>query len=120
MNTIQDVLQAMILYDAGDPARIQHFIKVHSFARIIGTAEGLDDKTLFTLESAAVIHDIGIKKAEAQFGRCDGRCRKSLVRRKRKLYCVPAVCRRIRFSVSAGFVRITIPIIQSGELTTKS
>ena len=72
MNTIQDVLQAMILYDAGDPARIQHFIKVHSFARIIGTAEGLDDKTLFTLESAAVIHDIGIKKAEAQFGRCDG------------------------------------------------
>ena len=72
MNTIQDVLQAMILYDAGDPARIQHFIKVHSFARIIGTAEGLDDKTLFTLESAAVIHDIGIKKAEAQFGHCDG------------------------------------------------
>lgn len=62
----------MISYDTDNPARIQHFIKVHSFARIIGTAEGLDAKTLFTLEAAAVIHDIGIKKAEEQFGRCDG------------------------------------------------
>ena len=26
----------------GDPKRIQHFIKVHEFARLIGTAEGMD------------------------------------------------------------------------------
>ena len=72
MNTIQDVLFAMIQYDSGDPARIQHFLKVHAFARIIGLAEGLDTASLFILEAAAIIHDIGIQNALKTYGRCDG------------------------------------------------
>ena len=72
MNTIQDVLFAMIQYDSGDPARIQHFLKVHAFARIIGLAEGLDTAPLFILEAAAIIHDIGIQNALKTYGRCDG------------------------------------------------
>lgn len=33
-------------------------MKVHSFARIIGTKEGLDETSLFILEAAAYTHDM--------------------------------------------------------------
>ncbi len=62
----------MITYYAHDPARIQHFLKVHAFAKIIGEAERLDAHTQFILETAAIVHDIGIKPAEEAYGRCDG------------------------------------------------
>jgi hypothetical protein len=63
---------AMIRYDEGDPRRIQHFLKVHAFARLIGKQEGLDPVVLFRLECAAYVHDIGIHEGERQFGRNDG------------------------------------------------
>lgn len=64
--------QAMIHFDGGDPRRIQHLIKVHSFAKLIGECEGLDAQTLCILEVAALTHDIGIKPAEEKYGYCDG------------------------------------------------
>ena len=63
----------MIEFYRDDPARIQHFIKVHSFAKLIGEEEHLDEKLLYILEAAAYVHDIGIRPAEAKFGRCDGK-----------------------------------------------
>ena len=68
----QKLIREMIRFYAGDPARIQHFLKVHSFARLIGTSEGLDAETLGTLEAAAVVHDIGIKPAEEKYGSAAG------------------------------------------------
>ncbi len=53
--------------------RIQHFTKVHSYARLIGIGEELDDASLFILEAAAYTHDIGIRVAEEKYGRCDGK-----------------------------------------------
>ena len=63
----------MIEFYRDDPARIQHFVKVHSFAKLIGEEEHLDEKLLYILEAAAYVHDIGIRPAEAKFGRCDGK-----------------------------------------------
>ena len=63
----------MIAYYVGDPKRIQHFTKVHSYARLIGIGEELDDASLFILEAAAYTHDIGIRVAEEKYGRCDGK-----------------------------------------------
>lgn len=63
----------MIIYFAGDPKRIQHFIKVHSFARLIAQNEELTEEQLFIVEAAAYVHDIGIKPAEREHGKCDGR-----------------------------------------------
>lgn len=40
---------AMISYMYGDASRIQHFVKVHSYASLIGTMEHLDTHTLFIL-----------------------------------------------------------------------
>ena len=69
---LDDLLDRMIAYDAGDTKRIMHFIKVHEFARLIGKQEELDETTLFILEAAAYTHDIGIHVAEEKYGRCDG------------------------------------------------
>lgn len=73
MDLLHELTLAMIKYYQGDPKRIQHFIKVHSFARLIGIAEKLDDETLFILETAALTHDIGIKPAELKFNSCGGK-----------------------------------------------
>ena len=70
---ISSLIDEMIVYDKGDPKRIQHFIKVHDFARTIGQLEGLDDDTLYILESAAVVHDIGIHVCEEKYGSCEGK-----------------------------------------------
>ena len=55
MNT---VATEMIKYYAGDKKRINHFIKVHGYAKAIGEAEGLDERTMLILETAAYVHDI--------------------------------------------------------------
>ncbi len=72
-NQLEDLCRRMIVFDSGDPKRIQHFLKVHSFARIIGMGEELDEASLFILEAAAYTHDIGVRPAEEKYGRCDGK-----------------------------------------------
>ena len=67
------LINEMIKYNKNDPKRIQHFIKVHSFAKTIGVLEHLDKETLFTLETAAITHDIGIKLSEEKYGKCTGK-----------------------------------------------
>ena len=70
---MEDLIVKMTEFNAGDPKRIQHFTKVHSYARLIGIGEELDDASLFILEAAAYTHDIGIRVAEEKYGRCDGK-----------------------------------------------
>ena len=70
---LDDLFMDMIAYYDGDPKRIQHFTKVHSYARLIGIGEELDEASLFILEAAAYTHDIGIRVAEEKYGRCDGK-----------------------------------------------
>lgn len=60
---LQQLLEAMIAYMGGDARRIQHFIKVHALAQLIGRQEQLNERTQFILEAAALTHDIGIKMA---------------------------------------------------------
>ncbi|WP_304155290.1 HD domain-containing protein [Megamonas hypermegale] len=73
MDLLHELTLSMIKYYQGDPKRIQHFIKVHSFARLIGIGEKLDADTLFVLEAAALTHDIGIKPAKAKFNSSGGK-----------------------------------------------
>lgn len=67
------LISKMIAYYTGDPKRIHHFIKVHSFAKTIGELERLDDNTQFILETAAIVHDIGIKISEEKYGSSAGK-----------------------------------------------
>lgn len=78
MNKIDALTSEMIGYFSGDAKRIQHFIKVHEFCALIGRAEQLDEHTLFVLEAAALVHDIGIKPAERLYGSCGGKLQEEL------------------------------------------
>lgn len=73
MNRIDRLYMEMIRYYQGDPKHIQHFVKVHSFSRLIGQGEGLDEDTMYILEAAALVHDIGIKVGMEKYGRSDGK-----------------------------------------------
>lgn len=73
MNKTDTLLMKMIEYYEGDPKRIQHFLKVYQFAGFIGRNEQLDHETQYILETAALVHDIGIKAAEAKFGSSNGK-----------------------------------------------
>ena len=75
---IQNILNEMIKYDTGDVLRIQHFIKVYSFAHMIGELEGMSDEALEILDIASILHDIGIHPAEKKYGNCMGKYQEEL------------------------------------------
>ena len=70
---LEKLFLEMIAYYSGDPKRIQHFTKVHSYAKLIGELSGMRGEELLTLEAAAYVHDIGIKVAEEKYGSSNGR-----------------------------------------------
>lgn len=71
--TLEPLILKMISYDHGSPERIQHFLKVHSFAKTIAVSEQLDEKTLFITEAAAIVHDIGIRLCLEKYGDGNGK-----------------------------------------------
>ena len=64
---------AMIELYKGDAKRIQHFCKVHSYAKLIAETENVDKKCQFIIEAAALTHDIGIHICEEKYGSCNGK-----------------------------------------------
>ena len=68
-----ELIIKMTEFNAGDPKRIQHFIKVYEFAHVIGVKEQLEEQQLRILDMAAIMHDIGIRPSEEKYGRCDGK-----------------------------------------------
>lgn len=68
MEKIQELAMAMIRYNNAAPNRIQHTTKEHAYAAMIGHGEGLDEDTPFIHESAALVHDIGIRASEKKYG----------------------------------------------------
>lgn len=68
-----ELICSMIKYFSGDPKRVQHFLKVHSFAHTIADMESLSEQEMFILETAAITHDIGIKVSELKYGDCTGK-----------------------------------------------
>lgn len=75
---INKLFISMTDYFKGDQKRINHFVKVHSFAKLIGEMENIDEKSLFILECASLAHDIGIKKGEELYNRNDGKIQEQL------------------------------------------
>lgn len=67
MSLLNDLALKMMEYYKNDPKNISHFMKVHSYAKLIGEEEHLDKDLLFITEAAAYVHDIGIKNALAKY-----------------------------------------------------
>ncbi|OOM71489.1 HD domain protein [Clostridium puniceum] len=69
---ISTIINEMISYYSKDPRRVNHFLKVYSFAKSIGELEELNEETQDILEVAAVMHDIGIKISEEKYNSSAG------------------------------------------------
>lgn len=78
MRSTEPLARAMTQWFGRDAARVQHFLKVWAFSRMIGQREGLGEEPLFVLESAALAHDIGIRTAEAKYGSSAGHYQEEL------------------------------------------
>lgn len=72
MAAIEKIIQEAVLYDGTDIKRINHFLKVYSFAKTIGEGEKLSQTDQYILETAAVLHDIGIHESERKYGSSGG------------------------------------------------
>jgi len=68
MNKLALLVNAMIEYERGVPRRVGHFLKVYGYAKTIGELEKLPENMQFTLEAAAIVHDIGIKPSLEKYG----------------------------------------------------
>lgn len=71
-NTLARATQKMIEFYAGSLHDINHFLKVHAFAALIGRLEGLDDHTRFILELSAIVHDIACPLCLEKYGSAPG------------------------------------------------
>ena len=65
---IRCLFYAMMDFDRGQPDLIQHFTKVHAYAKLIAELEGIDAPTREVLEAAALVHDIGIPLCNEKYG----------------------------------------------------
>lgn len=65
---INDILYKMIDISQGNRHDINHFLKVYSYAKLIGECEKLDYNTQLTLEIAAIIHDIACPLCRKKYG----------------------------------------------------
>ncbi len=65
---MQKIIKEMIKYFEGDVRRINHALKVYTFADIISDSEKISPQKRKILLTAVVVHDVGIKKAEEKYG----------------------------------------------------
>lgn len=102
----------MIKLYNGDAKRIQHFCKVHSYAKLIAEMENVDKDTLFIIETAAFTHDIGIHLCEEKYGDCNGKLqeKKDLHLHKSclKVLIFRRMCQRECNTLSVVIIHITI------------
>ena len=71
--TVACAVEKMIEFYKGNIHDIDHFLKVWAYAKTIGEEEGLDGKTLKTLELAAVVHDISCPLCREKYGNTNGK-----------------------------------------------
>jgi len=61
------IIDLMINYNGSDVPRINHALKVHTFADYIAAREECDGKTKEIICIASILHDIGIHNAEIKY-----------------------------------------------------
>lgn len=72
-NLINNINLKMITYFGNDVRRINHALKVYSFARLIALQEDASEDQLFIIEAASLLHDIGIKVSEEKYNSSSGK-----------------------------------------------
>lgn len=70
---IAKLIDKMIEHESGCPKRINHFLKVYSFAKQIAENENLSESIRETIEVATLVHDIGIKISLEKYNSSSGK-----------------------------------------------
>lgn len=73
MAELIDIINYMINYEKGCAKRVNHFLKVHSFAKIIAENEKVDKETSFLIEVVSILHDIGIRASLEKYNSSSGK-----------------------------------------------
>lgn len=71
--TVAEAMQKMILLSDANFHDINHFLKVHAYALTIGACEGLSQAQRYTLELAAIVHDIACPLCRKKYGNTNGK-----------------------------------------------
>lgn len=66
------IMNQMIAYFQGDVRRINHALKVYGLAKSIAEIEKVPAATQTIVETAAILHDIGIKLSEQKYNSAAG------------------------------------------------
>jgi HD superfamily phosphodiesterase len=61
---VDKIMDLAIIYNRNDVKRINHLLKVYSFAHYIGVKENCNSGLQTIIDIAALLHDIGIHEAE--------------------------------------------------------
>jgi len=69
---ISKILDLAITYNGSDIKRINHLLKVFSFASLIGIMENCEPQSQTIIEISAILHDIGIHEAERKYNSSAG------------------------------------------------
>ena len=70
---IDKVMDLAITYNGNDVKRINHLLKVFSFAHHIGKMENCSTQLQTIIDVAALLHDIGIHEAERKYDSSAGK-----------------------------------------------
>lgn len=67
LNNESKLLKDVLLYENGHLRRTKHILMVHALVKTIGSEEGLSLEQLQIVQSAAILHDIAIKRCKRKY-----------------------------------------------------
>ena len=70
---VSQILEKMIVFSKGNLHDIDHFIRVWTYAKMIGELENLESSTQYILEIAAITHDIACPFCREKYGNTNGK-----------------------------------------------
>jgi HD superfamily phosphodiesterase len=70
---ISKLIDKMIEHETGCPKRINHFLKVYSFTKLIAENEKLSEDMMKIVFVASIVHDIGIKISLEKYNSTSGK-----------------------------------------------
>jgi hypothetical protein len=75
---VNEILGIMIEYNGTDIERINHSIKVFTFAQYMGVKEHCSVKEQTVINYSSILHDIGIHEAEKKYNSSSGKYQEEL------------------------------------------
>ena len=92
--TISQIMEKMIAFSDGNLHDIDHYIRVWTYAKLIGEQEGLDPEKQFILEAAAIIYDIACPLCREKYGNTNGKLQESEGEQLAEVFLVDSGLRR--------------------------